>query len=153
MTDGRCRFGPRAKREMVARLLAGEKARAIARSLGCSPTTVTTTRDRWLEASRAERASGAWCAPRRPVPKSCPWALGAEQEQAVLEAREKTNWGPMQLTALTGRHRSTNSKVLRRHVNGHRFLPSGGHRFSPLADMISPRWWPSALPGALSTRS
>ena len=25
MTDGRCRFGPRAKREMVARLLAGEK--------------------------------------------------------------------------------------------------------------------------------
>lgn len=25
MTDGRCRFGPRAKRELVARLVAGEK--------------------------------------------------------------------------------------------------------------------------------
>jgi hypothetical protein len=33
-------------------------------------------------------------------------------------------------------------------VNGHRFLPSGGHRFSPLADMFSPRWWPSVLPSA-----
>ena len=115
MTDGRCRFGPRAKREMVARLLAGEKARAIARSLGCSPTTVTTARDRWLGASAAERASGAWCAPRRPVPRSCPWALSADDEQAILDAREKTNWGEMRLTCLTGRHRSTIGKVLRRH--------------------------------------
>src|SRR5205085_10371861 len=38
-------------------------------------------------------------------------------------------------------------------VNGHRFLPSGGHRFSPLADTFSPRWWPSDLPSALSSRS
>ena len=36
-------------------LLAGEHARAIARSMGCSPTTVTTARDRWLAASEAER--------------------------------------------------------------------------------------------------
>jgi transposase InsO family protein len=115
MTDGRCRFGPRAKREMVARLLAGEKARAIARSMGCSPTTVTTTRDRWLAASDSERASGAWCTPRKPVPRSCPWALSAEEQQAVLDARKKTNWGPMQLSAITGRHRSTNYKVLKRH--------------------------------------
>ena len=34
MTDGRCRFGPRAKREMVARVLAGESARRVARSMG-----------------------------------------------------------------------------------------------------------------------
>jgi hypothetical protein len=33
-------------------------------------------------------------------------------------------------------------------VNGHRFLPSGGHRTSPLADMFSPRWWPSVLPAS-----
>ena len=37
MLDGRCRFGPRAKREMVA---------------------------------RSHGVSGAWCAPRRPVPRS-----------------------------------------------------------------------------------
>jgi transposase InsO family protein len=115
MTDGRCRFGPRAKREMVARLLAGEQARAIARDMGCSPTTVITARDRWAGASDAERANGQWCAPRRPVPRSCPWALSAEQEQAILQARAKTNWGPMRLTLLTGRHRSTCWKVLHRH--------------------------------------
>ena len=115
MTDGRCRFGPRAKREMVARLRGGETAREVARSMGCSPTTVTATRDRWRAASEAERASGAWCAPRRPVPRSCPWALSAAEEQLILDARARTNWGPMRLTWLTGRHRSTCWKVLWRH--------------------------------------
>ena len=38
-------------------------------------------------------------------------------------------------------------------VNGHRFLPSYGHRFSPAAVTLSPRWWPSVLPSALSSRS
>jgi transposase InsO family protein len=115
VTDGRCRFGPRAKREMVSRLLAGEQARAIARAMRCSPSTVTTARDRWLAASEAERVDGRWCAPRRPVPRSCPWALGEEEEQRILAARARTNWGPMRLTALTGRHRATIYKVLRRH--------------------------------------
>jgi transposase InsO family protein len=115
MTDGRCSFGPRAKREMVSRLLAGEKARAIARSMGCSPTTVTTARDRWLEASERERVEGSWCAPRPPVPKSCPWALSAADEQRILDARARTNWGPMRLQAITGRHRGTISRVLSRH--------------------------------------
>jgi hypothetical protein len=100
---------------MVARLLAGATARQVARSMGCSPTTVTTTRDRWLAASEAERASAAWCAPRRPVPRSCPWALSAADEQRILDARAKTNWGPMRLRWLTGRHRSTCWKVLHRH--------------------------------------
>jgi hypothetical protein len=42
----------------------------------------------------------------------------------------------------------------RRHcaVNGHRFLPSGGHRFSPTAAMVSPRWWPSVLPAQGAAR-
>ena len=115
MTDGRCRFGPRAKREMVARLLAGEKARAIARAMGCSPTTVTTARDRWRAASEIERASGVWCVPQRPVPRSCPWALSVLEEQRILDARARTNWGPMRLAALTGRHRGTVYRVLKRH--------------------------------------
>jgi transposase InsO family protein len=115
MTDGRCRFGPRAKREMVTRVLGGESARQVARSMRCSPTTVTTARDRWQQASEAERASGAWCAPRRPVPRSCPWALGAAEEQRILDARARTNWGPMRLAALVGRHRATVWKVLKRH--------------------------------------
>ena len=102
MTDGRCRFGPRAKQEMIARLCAGETARAIARDLRCSPSTVTAARDRWQAASEDERRSGAWCAPRRPVPRSCPWSLDADAERAILEARARTNWGPMRLAALTG---------------------------------------------------
>jgi len=39
----------------------------------------------------------------------------ADDGDDVLDAREKTNWGPMRLTWLTGRHRSTCWKVLRRH--------------------------------------
>jgi transposase InsO family protein len=115
VTDGRCRFGPRAKREMVDRVLAGESARQVARSMRCSPSTVTAARARWQRASAGERASGAWCAPRRPVPRTCPWALGAAEEQRILDARARTNWGPMRLAALVGRHRATVWKVLKRH--------------------------------------
>src|SRR5215207_8727490 len=41
--------------------------------------------------------------------------------------------------------------VLRPSVNGHRFLPSGGHRISPTAAVVSPHWWPSDLPSGRST--
>jgi transposase InsO family protein len=115
MTDGGCRFGPRAKREMVDRVLAGESARQVARSMRCSPSTVTTARDRWQQATETGRASGAWGAPRRPVPRSGPWALSQGDEQAILDARARTNWGPMRLAALVGRHRATVYGVLRRH--------------------------------------
>src|SRR5215213_2665884 len=91
MTDGRCRFGLRAKPEMVARGLAGEHARAIARSIGCSPSTVLTARDYWLGRERGRARERAWCAPRRPVPRSCPWALSAEAEQAIRDPRAKSN--------------------------------------------------------------
>jgi transposase InsO family protein len=100
---------------MVDRMLAGESARQVARSMRCSPSTVTVARDRWRQATEAQRASGAWCAPRRPVPRSCPWALSDVDEQRILDARLRTNWGPMRLAALVGRHRSTVWKVLKRH--------------------------------------
>jgi len=32
------------------------------------------------------------------------------------------------------------------HVNGHRFLPKYGHRFSPPAAIVSPHWWPCFSP-------
>jgi transposase InsO family protein len=70
---------------------------------------------RWHAASDAERASRACLRTRSSRPRSCPWALGAEAEAAILTAREKTNYGPMQLQFLTGRHRSTIWKVLARH--------------------------------------
>jgi hypothetical protein len=91
MGDDRCRFGPRAKREMVARVVVGETARSIARSMRCSPTTVTTARDRWLQADESERRDGSWRALRRPVPTSGPWKLSAAEEQRILHARARTN--------------------------------------------------------------
>ena len=114
MSDRRCKLGLRARLEIVRAVGDGESQRAVARRYGVSPATVNTLWHRWRDASDDERVDGRCLHPRRPVPRSCPWALSAEDEQRILTAREKTNWGPMRLTALTGRHRSTVWKVLRR---------------------------------------
>jgi transposase InsO family protein len=115
MKDRRCRFGLGARIEMVRRRQAGESLRAIARSLACSPSTVKTMCDRFAVASEAERADFSCLLPRPPIPKSCPWALSAQDEQRILRARERTNWGPMRLAAITGHHRASIWKVLKRH--------------------------------------
>jgi len=118
--DRRCRFGLAARIEMVRRRQRGESLRQIAMALACSPTTVKTQCDRWQRADECSRADFSCLAPRRPVPKSCPWQLSAEQEQKILRARQRTNWGPMRLSALTGFGRSTNHKVLARHGQSRR---------------------------------
>jgi transposase InsO family protein len=100
---------------MIRRRQAGEAFRVIASSLACSPSTVKTMWDRWQAADEAARADFSCLLPRRPVPKSCPHALSATEQQKILDARARTNWGPMRLTALTNRHRSTIWKVLKRH--------------------------------------
>lgn len=115
MEDRRCKLGLAGRLELVELIDAGASLRAAAAALNVAPATAHRWWHRWRAASAQERASRACLATRRPVPGRCPWALTAEQERAILEARAKTNWGPMQLTALTGRHRSTNWKVLRRH--------------------------------------
>ena len=120
MQDRRCKFGLAARIEMIERRQAGQSLRQIARALACSPSTVKTQIDRWEQADEAARLDFSCLAPRRPVPRSCPWALTAAEEQKVLEARARTNWGPMRLTILTGRHRSTIWKVLKRHGQSRR---------------------------------
>jgi transposase InsO family protein len=100
---------------MVRRREAGESFRAIARSMACSPNTVRTAWARWQAADEAARADRSCLAPRRPVPGSCPWQLSEEDERQIVDARARTNWGPMRLAALCGRHRSTIWKVLWRH--------------------------------------
>lgn len=116
MQDRRCRFGLAARIEMVRRRQGGETFRQIAARLACSPTTVKTQWDRWQQADEAQRRDFSCLAPRRPVPKSCPWALSPEIEQQILDARARTGWGEMSLPALCGgRHRSSIGKVLRRH--------------------------------------
>jgi transposase InsO family protein len=115
MTDRRCRFGLAARIEMVRRRQSGESFREVASSLACSPSTVKTMWDRWQAADERARSDFSCLLARKPIPKSCPHALPADVEQKILDARARTNWGPMRLTMLTGRHRSTIYKVLKRH--------------------------------------
>ena len=115
MTDRRCKLGLRGRLELVRRIESGASQRQAARALGVSPATANTLWRRWCAASEVERQSASCLQPRKPVPKSCPWALSSVDEQRILDARAKTNWGPMRLTWLTGRHRSTCWKVLKRH--------------------------------------
>jgi len=120
MEDRRCKLGLAGRLELVQRIEGGQTLRAAAAALNVSPATAHRWWHRWRGASEGERASRACLGTRRPVPRSCPWALTGEQEQAILHARTKTNWGPMRLTYLTGRHRSTVWKVLARHGQSHR---------------------------------
>jgi transposase InsO family protein len=115
MEDRRCKLGLAGRLELVELIEAGLTLRAAAAALNVAPATAHRWWHRWRQASEVERASRACLRTRMPVPGSCPWALSGEEEQAILDARAKTNWGPMQLQFLTGRHRSTIWKVLARH--------------------------------------
>ena len=120
MEDRRCKLGLAGRLELVTLVEQGESLRAAAAALNVAPATAHRWWHRWRVASDAQRVSRACLRTRRPVPGSCPWALSVEQERAILEARKKTNWGPMRLTYLTGRHRSTVWKVLARHGQSRR---------------------------------
>jgi len=115
MEDRRCKLGLAGRLELVRLVERGHSLRSAATALGVAPATAHRWWHRWKEASDEQRASYACLQSRRPVPGSCPWALSSEQEQAILTARERTNWGPMRLTYLTGAGRSTIWKVLARH--------------------------------------
>jgi transposase InsO family protein len=115
MEDRRCKLGLLGRVELVHRIERGSTLRAAAAALSVAPATAHRWWHRWRLASPGERVSLACLRTRSTRPRSCPWALSEQQERAILQAREKTNWGPMRLAWLTGRHRSTIWKVLARH--------------------------------------
>jgi transposase InsO family protein len=115
MEDRRCRLGLQGRLELVRLIDAGATFRAAAAALGVAPATAHRWWGRWQRAGEQERASLSCLRTRSSRPRSCPWALGAQAEQRILDARARTNRGPMRLAALTGWHRSTVWKVLRRH--------------------------------------
>jgi len=115
MEDRRCKLGLAGRRQLVELVEEGYSLRAAAAALSVSPATAHRWWHRWNSANDADRRSLDCLRSRRPVPRSCPWRLTAEQERVILDARAKTNYGPMQLQFLTGRHRSTIWKVLARH--------------------------------------
>src|SRR3954454_6284619 len=115
MEDRRCKLGLLGRLELVRLVEEGSTLRQAAACLSVAPATAHRWWHRWAAASEAERVSLACLRSRSSRPRSCPWALSSEAERAILEARAKTNYGPMRLTWLTGRHRSTIWKVLSRH--------------------------------------
>ena len=115
MEDRRRKLGLQGRLELVMLIENGSTLRAAAAALSVAPATAHRWWHRWRTATVAERASRSCLRTSSTRPRSCPWGLSVEAEQAILAAREKTNWGPMQLQFLTGRHRSTIWKVLKRH--------------------------------------
>ena len=115
MEDGRCKLGLQGRLQLVRLIEAGATLRAAAAALGVAPATAHRWWHRWRNATEVERCSRECLRARAPRPRSCPWSLSAETEALILTAREKTNYGPMQLQFLCRRHRSTIYKVLARH--------------------------------------
>src|SRR5215212_2968499 len=89
MEDRRCKLGLGGRLELVELIEAGASLRAAAAALNVAPATAHRWWHRWQAGSEAERASRACLRTRRPVPRSCPWALTGEQERAILQARER----------------------------------------------------------------
>ena len=120
MEDGRCKLGLAGRLQLVRLIEGGCSLRAAARESAVSPATAHRWWHRWQAATDAERADRSCLRARAPVPASCPWRLSAEVEQRILDARERTNYGPARLAGLVGRRRSTIHKVLVRHDRSRR---------------------------------
>jgi transposase InsO family protein len=113
--DGRCKLGLAGRLRLVLLIEEGCSFRSAAAESSVSVATAHRWWRRWVEATETERDSRACLRARPPVPKSCPWALGADAEQRILAARARTNLGPARLAGLVGFRRSTIWKVLKRH--------------------------------------
>jgi transposase InsO family protein len=120
MEDGRCKLGLAGRLQLVRLIEGGCSLRSAAAQSSVSPATAHRWWHRWRVASEAERASLACLRTRSSRPGSCPWALSAEVEQRILDARERTNYGPARLAGLVGYSRGTIWKVLARHGRAQR---------------------------------
>lgn len=115
MEDRRCQLGLAGRLRLVRSIEGGCSLRSAAAESAVSVATAHRWWQRWRAATPAERVSLACLATRSSRPRSCPWALGAEAEQRILQARAKTNYGPARLAGIVGFSRGTIWKVLWRH--------------------------------------
>jgi transposase InsO family protein len=113
--DGRCKLGVGGRLQLIRFLEEGASLRAAAAQSSVSVATAHKWWHRWQAASEAEKASRACLRARAPRPCSCPWQLEQAAERRILDARERTNYGPARLAGLVGYRRSTVWKVLARH--------------------------------------
>src|SRR4051794_41950491 len=100
MEDRRCKLGLLGRLELVRLVEQGSTLRQAAACLSVAPATAHRWWHRWREASEAERASLSCLRTRSSRPRSCPWALSAEAERRILEARRRTRFGPARLAGL-----------------------------------------------------
>jgi transposase InsO family protein len=138
--DRRCKLGLAGRLELVRLIEGGCSLRTAAAKSSVSPATAHRWWHRWQQASAAERTSLSCLRTRSSRPRSCPWALSAEAEQVILEARARTNLGPARLAGVVRRPRSTIWKVLWRHGVSRR------RRSAPRQSYRRYEW---AQPGAL----
>jgi len=116
MAHANARLGPAGRRELVALMIErGMTERQAAACLAVAPTTAHRWKQRWLGASAAERASGAWTADRSSRPHRSPNRTPAAVEAGVCAERRRTGWGPRLIAGRTGVAHSTVHAVLRRH--------------------------------------
>jgi transposase InsO family protein len=112
---GNAALGPAGRLALVQAIESGMTLRAAAAALNVAPATAHRWWHRWLEASEAERARGAWLADRPCTPHRQPRRLSAAEEETILRARRETGLGPGRLAGICRRARSTIWKVLARH--------------------------------------
>ena len=115
MEDRRCKLGLAGRLQLVRLIESGCSLRSAAAQSAVSPATAHRWWHRWRVASEAERTSLACLRTRSSRPRSCPWALSAEAEERILQARSRTRYGPARLAGLVGFCRGTIYKVLARH--------------------------------------
>jgi transposase InsO family protein len=115
MEDRRCKLGLAGRLQLVRSIERGSSLRSAAAQSAVSPATAHRWWHRWEQATPAERVSLACLRTRSSRPRSCPWALSAEAERRILDARQRTNYGPARLAGLVGYCRGTIWKVLWRH--------------------------------------
>jgi transposase InsO family protein len=108
-------LGPAGRRQLCELIDRGMTLRAAAAALNVSVATAHRWWHRRLQASAAERASGAWVCDRSSRPRHQPRRLSATEEEPILRARRQTGLGPGRLAGICRRARSTIWKVLFRH--------------------------------------
>lgn len=109
MSHVNARLTVHGRRLIVDRVAAGRPVAHIAAELGVSRQTAY----RWIRRFRAEGAAGL--PDRSSRPRSTPTRTSPEREQAVLDARRSSRFGPLRIAALTGVPARTAARILRRH--------------------------------------
>jgi transposase InsO family protein len=101
--------------ELVEKCLTdGWSRRRAAQWRHCSVSTVQYWVVRYLDASEADRESGAWAEERPPVPHHQPGLSSAAVHDRVCAVREENGWGPRLIASELGMAHATVSRCLER---------------------------------------